>query len=281
MKKAGIFFKSIVPVLIIIVLQFIASFVMMIIYAAKTMEETGFDIDSLLGNIMSVANDSSFTQNVGLVYGVIGIILFGIWYRSVFIKPFKNRPKNYPAGFSFHTVVAIVCLAVGLQYICRLVTDLTASVNIEWLTNYNNLMETAGYDSLSILLIIYTIILAPIVEELTFRGLVFRYARHALPFWIANIWQALLFGIIHLNVIQGVYAFTVGLFLGWVCHRGRGIKYSILLHMIFNLFGAVYAGLFSLTMSFSYNIFLGLGIAITIFGIWLFYTDFESEPERR
>jgi hypothetical protein len=42
-----------------------------------------------------------------------------------------------------------------------------------------------------------------------------------MPFWVANILQAVLFGIYHMNPLQGIYAFFIGLFLGYVCHKGE------------------------------------------------------------
>ena len=77
-----------------------------------------------------------------------------------------------------------------------------------------------------------------------------------------------------MNVLQGVYAFTVGLVLGFICHRGRGIKYGILLHILFNLVGVFYSGLIELTTALSYSLFIGIGLALTAFALWLFYTDF-------
>lgn len=279
MKKAGNFFKSIVPLLIAIVIQLIITIPMMIVYGVKAMNESGGDLNSLMSSLMSISTDQNFLQSVNILYGIIALILFGIWYRNVFVKPFRKRRRNYPTGFSFHTIAAIIFLAVGLQYITMLVVNIIALFRPEWVTQYNALMETVGYGDASIILIIYSVIIAPIAEEIIFRGLTFRYARHAMPFWAANIWQALLFGVYHMNLVQGIYAFTIGLFFGWVCHRGRGIRYSIPIHIIFNILGCFYADLISLTTTLSFPIFIGLGIALTIFGMWLFYTDFQMEPE--
>ena len=279
MKKTGNFFKSIVPLLIVIVLQLAITLSMMIVYAIKTMNESGGDLGNLMSSLTTISSDQNFLQSVSFLYGIVALFLFGIWYRKVFVKPFQKRRRNYPTGFSFHTIASIIFLAVGLQYITTLVVNIIALLRPECMVQYSSLMETAGYDDASAILIIYSVILAPIAEEIIFRGLIFRYARHAIPFWAANIWQALLFGVFHMNLVQGVYAFTIGLFLGWVCHRGRGIKYSIPIHIIFNILGCFYSELISFTTAISFPVFIGLGIALTIFGMWLFYTDFQMEPE--
>jgi hypothetical protein len=82
-------------------------------------------------------------------------------------------------------------------------------------------------------------VLAPIGEELMFRGVTMRQARKAVPFWAANLLQAFLFGVFHLNWIQGIYAFALGLVLGVVCEKGGSIYYSLLFHILFNFWGTV------------------------------------------
>ncbi len=279
MKKAGNFFKSIVPLLIAIVTQLIITIPMMIVYGVKAMNENGGDLDSLMSSLMSISTDQNFLQSVNIVYGIAALILFCLWYQKVFVKPFRKRRRNYPTGFGFHTIAAIIFLAVGLQYVTTLVVNLISLFRPAWISQYNTLMETAGYGDASIMLILYSVVIAPIVEEVIFRGLTFRYARHAMTFWAANLWQALLFGVMHMNLVQGIYAFTIGLFLGWVCHRGHGIKYSIPIHIVFNILGCFYSDLIAFTTTISFPVFTGLGVALTIFGMWLFYTDFQMEPK--
>ena len=52
--------------------------------------------------------------------------------------------------------------------------------------------------------------------------------------WIAITISALLFGLIHLNFAQGVHAFLMGLFLGWLYMRTRSIIPGIAFHWVNN-----------------------------------------------
>ena len=54
---------------------------------------------------------------------------------------------------------------------------------------------------------------------------------------MANIIQAALFGIMHGNLVQGAYAFALGLILGYVYHKYQSLVIPILFHMSFNIFG--------------------------------------------
>ncbi len=253
MRKAGNFGKSFVVLLVLLVLQLLFQLV----------SNLPLGIDS---------------QQVNFGYGLLCVLIFGRWYGKVFVAPFrKKKSPQHPRGFSFHTVVAVFLLGVGLQYVTRLIVAVTAMVRPEWLTAYNALMSSAGYDDASIYLIVYSVLLAPVAEELIFRGLIFRYARYAFPFWVANVYQALLFGVIHGNYIQGIYAFVMGLVFGFVAHRGRGIKYSAPVHVVFNAVGYFYAGLIEETCGYSFYGACGVGCALSAFALWLFYTDFIAE----
>ena len=120
----------------------------------------------------------------------------------------------------------------------------------QWLQQYEDLLKTAGLDSsITLPMLLYSVLLAPVCEELIFRGTTMHLARRALPFWLANTMQALLFGLFHMNWIQGIYAFALGLVLGYVCEKGGSIYYSILLHILFNLWGTVISTLLPMPSS--------------------------------
>ncbi len=272
MKKIGYFIKSLFPVVMVFILQIVAAIPTMAYFMLKS-SRNGEDFLSWL---TSLTTNLEFAQTLNIVYAILALIVFGLWYHRVFVKPFRDRAKKQPGGYSFHTIVSIILLGIGLQYVTTLLTDALGIFQPELISNYNEQMSSQGYDDLSMMLLVYSVLLAPIAEELVFRGLVFRFARHAMPFWFANILQAALFGFVHLNLVQGIYAFAMGLFLGWVCHRGRGIKYSIPVHIVFNIIGCLFSGLIELTLTLSFPIFAGIGVVLTIFALWLFYTDFQT-----
>lgn len=83
--------------------------------------------------------------------------------------------------------------------------------------------------------ILITGIFVPIVEELVFRGLVFRVLRKWIPFVWAMVLSAVLFGIYHGNLVQFVYASLCGLLLGYVYEVYGMIFAPILAHMVMNL----------------------------------------------
>lgn len=80
-------------------------------------------------------------------------------------------------------------------------------------------------------------IFAPVVEEMVFRGAVLRTLVDMFNrqwHWVAIVLSALLFGVIHMNLAQGLHAFVIGLLLGWMYYRTSSIIPGILLHWINN-----------------------------------------------
>lgn len=110
--------------------------------------------------------------------------------------------------------------------------------------------------------LILAIFVAPVVEELLFRGIIFYYLREMKGFWIANIIQALLFGLAHGNVVQGIYTAILGMILGYYYHKNRNILSPIFLHIFFNFFG-----IFLPHVLFSNSMTIWLMLGIICFGI--------------
>jgi membrane protease YdiL (CAAX protease family) len=84
--------------------------------------------------------------------------------------------------------------------------------------------------------------LAPIVEELIFRGVIFSGFQRIYPAFWAIFFSALLFGLFHLNPWQLGPTFLLGLLLGYVRLRTGSLLAAIFTHALHNgmIFLAVY-----------------------------------------
>jgi membrane protease YdiL (CAAX protease family) len=78
-------------------------------------------------------------------------------------------------------------------------------------------------------------VVAPIVEELIFRGLIFQGFRRNYHKIVAVIMSALLFSLFHLNPWQMPATFVLGLLLGWLMIRTNSLILCILAHSLNNL----------------------------------------------
>jgi membrane protease YdiL (CAAX protease family) len=82
--------------------------------------------------------------------------------------------------------------------------------------------------------ILRIVIIAPVVEELIFRGVIMSgFSRNYKPFW-AILFSAILFALFHLNPWQFPAAFALGLILGWIRIRTSSVLACIAGHAIHN-----------------------------------------------
>ncbi len=88
-----------------------------------------------------------------------------------------------------------------------------------------------------LLRILYVAFLAPIAEEMIFRYGLLRLGERFLPFFLANLIQAVLFGFYHGNPVQIVYASLLGLLFGFLVRKTGNVWYVILLHVTINVTG--------------------------------------------
>lgn len=77
-------------------------------------------------------------------------------------------------------------------------------------------------------------LIAPVVEEMLFRGILLRAFLERYPRGLAIAYSALFFGAAHLNIYQFVLAFGLGLLLGWLYERSRSLVPCIALHAALN-----------------------------------------------
>lgn len=82
-------------------------------------------------------------------------------------------------------------------------------------------------------------IAAPLREELLFRGIIFERLRQVLPFWWAAMGSSIFFGLIHGNIIQGIYAFFMGIVLAWLYEKRGRLYEPVLFHSVANLMSLV------------------------------------------
>jgi membrane protease YdiL (CAAX protease family) len=83
--------------------------------------------------------------------------------------------------------------------------------------------------------IISIAIMAPLVEELLFRGAIQGYMlRKGMKPLNAILIASAIFGIVHMNPIQIPFAFAIGLIFGWLYYRTGSVVPGIIGHFINN-----------------------------------------------
>lgn len=163
---------------------------------------------------------------------VIAVAVFGLtkWYPFS-LDFFKSRPLTV----LYWTTLMTLGLLIPSQAFEELIPEaLRQDVA-------GDILKTALDNPWSFIAIA---IMAPIAEEMVFRGAIMRASEHT---WIGKrmiaangvnwgtiIFTSLLFAAVHGNPAQMPHAFLIGLLLGWLAYRTGSIIPGILLHFINN-----------------------------------------------
>ena len=176
------------------------------------------DMDAIAGNAWGYIT----------AIGVLFVILYAwkgsdYWRDEVFAKE-----KSMSAGVFF----SLLCMCIGSQ----MVNSLWVS-GLEFLYNLSDkslmpMLEAVSGASDTFSMFLYASVLAPVAEELLFRGFVLRTLR---PYGkrFAILGSAFLFGLFHGNLLQTPYAFLMGLVLGYVAAE-YSIRWAMGLHLFNN-----------------------------------------------
>lgn len=272
MKRIRYILLCLLPLLASICLQNLAAIPLFGISAILLLLQGGSDLSlqQLFDQCSRIWTSSGFTTWISLIYAVASLFVFVFWYRKKIAEEQEQVP--FPHAFNKQIVIGTLLLAAGLQYVTTYLMNFVGALRPDWMSAYESLMQTAGITSPSMLMVVYACIIGPISEEFIFRGVTFGYAKKALPAAAAVCIQAVLFGIFHLNMIQGIYATFIGLFLGYICEAGGTIAHSVLLHIFFNLCG-IFVNPYMYYQNghpFFFLLWLTLGVLMAYTGIFLF-----------
>lgn len=117
-------------------------------------------------------------------------------------------------------------------------------------------------------------ILIPISEEILYRGILLNKLRNGFTISIAIIIQGILFGISHMNFIQGIYAFIIGAFFGYIVIWTGSLLSSIIMHIVVNSMSVIISNTNQLNMGYNNMLILTLvGIIISIISMRILYLD--------
>ena len=91
---------------------------------------------------------------------------------------------------------------------------------------------------------LYICIIGPILEELFYRGKLLNICLKKRKPEVCVLLISILFGISHMNLVQFMNAFCLGILCGLVYIKSKDIKAPIMIHLVNNL----YSGISSLTI---------------------------------
>lgn len=183
----------------------------------------------------------------------------------------KLLSKNVFKKINLKDIVYIILFGIGLSIIILNLTGILTKL----IPSYTNVQNHLEHTKNSILQLSIIIILIPICEEIIYRRVIFGYLKENYNIVCSIIIQALVFGIAHGNIVQGIYTFILGIALALVYVCFNSLWGSIILHIIFNFMGLlIIPKVVSINPSLIY-VLLIIGIACLLLSLFKVMKKYE------
>lgn len=185
--------------------------------------------DEIYYNVYETVN--RFSLHITVAAGLLTLITYFIIFKLRGKKPFfevgiaklplSQIPILILFGFSLNMLVSFIIGIIPFPE--------------SWIESYAESTAVISEAGIAITLIT-TLICAPIVEEVTFRGLIYSRLAKGMPMFAAMLLSAWIFGVAHGNIIQMLYASLIGYIICYIRIKYNSLTASILVHFGFNLF---------------------------------------------
>lgn len=200
----------------------------------------GMQILVMLPVIFSAAAEAILGGNEDAVYAILNAdamvysMVSGLLTLAVVLIFYLIRRKKFSEALMLRrvpapTLLTGAVLAPGLYVV---ISAALAMLPDAWLESYMEASE--GIDSGTVAGVIAVALVAPVVEEVIFRGLMMNRLSRVMPGWLAVVISAAVFGVCHGHPIWFAYAFVLGAVFGFIDLRAGSIWPSILGHLVFN-----------------------------------------------
>lgn len=232
----------------------------------------------LLAGVGAVIEILGFFQEEPVVVSIVNTISFGIvllWGSRKASAPYK---EVFPMRrFPIRLLIPMCLVIIGISIVGSEVDNAFRAILSppDWLDDI--FLRLAGHGVGSVLALV---VVAPVTEELLFRGLILHGFLSRYRVRAALLTSALLFGLFHLNPWQFVHTAAIGLLFAWWFLRTRSLIPCIFGHALNNGQVFILRDIFGLDIS-GYTAPVGgqvqfqplwldaVGAVLLVFGIWL------------
>lgn len=222
----GILFYNIIILLVVVADMVIKTVGVMLEHPGGP--EQNAAIDALLGKLISNGSSS-------IVAVLIGTAFLLVYYRKdSLLEPMLALGKRPSAGM----FAGCICLMMLAQILFSAIAAGAEAAANQLGYSFMSSIEAATGTSKTLSMFLYAGIFGPVIEEIIYRGFLMKsLQKYGKTF--AILVSAAVFGLMHGNPLQSIFAFMVGLVFGYAAME-YSIYFSILLHVLNNLlFGDV------------------------------------------
>ena len=238
-RRIGRGFLALLPTVVFLAVQVVfISIVSGLAMGVLMVAGTGMDAQALTEQATELLMDA--VMNIQVISQVLTLLVTLPWYYFLFV--YRKGRIQLSQVFRPKKLAGMVILSLGFYVAVNFYMVFMGWALPGLMAEYEALVNESGIAGLTLLSTVATLVLAPIGEEIAYRGLTYRYLeRTGMPFLAANLLQAALFGLVHMNWVQGGYAFALGFLLGIVYKKSGSLAAPMLMHMFFNFCGTYLA----------------------------------------
>lgn len=171
-----------------------------------------------------------FTQNVIPFIAVILTFYFAVKMKDndemlYYLRPLESKKEEvilYSFAFKFFTMIINIFFVMLLYKFGIKAKE----------QDIFNIFLKSGWGKI-ILLVIMTVVTAPIVEEFVFRHILYRGLKKKIGIFLSAIISSLLFTLLHFNIAGSISFFAVGIFNCYLYEK-YGYRAAVINHFVFN-----------------------------------------------
>ncbi|WP_018659961.1 CPBP family intramembrane glutamic endopeptidase [Allofustis seminis] len=214
-----------------LVLQMIAITAYIVMHGQAYIQSGGQNLDGALAELAAGTTILSFPLTLGMIYW-LKIPLFNRKQlapeESVLIPGLTKKDWKFLA---FYIPISFLLYTAGQWVVTQFFGDINP-------INQQGVESIAQNIPLGVLFLMIVVV-APIVEELLFRGMIMFRQPLKEPTWLATLGSALLFSLVHTPTdIPSFYTyFTLGLVFSYAVKRTKSVEAGMIYHMLNNLLG--------------------------------------------
>lgn len=159
-------------------------------------------------------------------------LAMGLMLSTLAMLVFIHCVKGYRLRWSILRSMSGESLFVSTMLVFS--SLIAANIFVQWFELEDNL--AGQFDGLThnVAGAITVSLLAPLLEEVLFRGAIQGYLMRRCKPWVAILCAASIFGVVHLNPVQTVYAVIIGVVFGWIYYRTGSLLSVIVGHVLNN-----------------------------------------------
>lgn len=198
----------------------------------------------IIVNVVHLVKPEVLTTEVQILIStvilyVLGMLILPIGFQKAQVPVTVLQKKHMTIGAFFKALFMSYSLLIITNLIGTLITTMIGILKGSPIINP---VEEIALNMDLPFLILFTVIGAPIFEELFFRKfLVDRTAQYGEG--VSVVISGLMFGMFHGNLSQFPYAFALGAFFAYIYIRTGKIGYTILMHAVINFVGSIVGSL--------------------------------------